>query len=116
MADEQISIDRALQMIPEIYQMLTVMNENYFKTPVVADAPTGTEDKFINAAAAAKLLGIGKNTIYHLTMRKTIPFYKTGKRLYFSANELTNYIKSNRTETALERAAGAKEYIKTQNY
>jgi excisionase family DNA binding protein len=41
---------------------------------------------------AAQLLNLSKNTLYNFTSSGTIPFSKKGKRVYFSKNDLSNWL------------------------
>jgi len=52
---------------------------------------------------AEKIIGLAKPTIYALVSKSKIPFMKQGKRLYFSRQELTEWIKSGRNKTLLEK-------------
>ena len=49
-------------------------------------------DDFINAEEAAKFLHIAKQTLYTLTSKRKIPFYKKGKKLLFKRQELEEWI------------------------
>lgn len=51
---------------------------------------------------AADFLKLKKATIYALVSKSEIPNSKQGKRLYFSKQELTDWIKSGRRKTAAE--------------
>jgi excisionase family DNA binding protein len=42
---------------------------------------------------AAEKLNMSKYTIYGYTQRKTIPFHKRGKKLFFSKTDLAAWIK-----------------------
>lgn len=44
---------------------------------------------------ASLFLGLTKGTIYVKTHKKTIPFSKVGKKLYFSKLDLIDWIKNN---------------------
>jgi excisionase family DNA binding protein len=59
---------------------------------------TGTVD-LMNITQAAKLLDLSKSSIYALTHLSKIPFYKRGKRLYFSEEELIAWVKAGRKIT-----------------
>lgn len=64
----------------------------------------------VNEAAA--YLGISKNYLYKLTMRKEIPYYRpTGKIIYFDRKELEEWIKANnRISTMQEINEQAQRY------
>ena len=50
---------------------------------------------------ASEYTGYAKATLYSMTCRKQIPYYKRGRILYFSVTELDNWIldKNNRQKT-----------------
>lgn len=52
---------------------------------------------FVGAAEAAKYLGLSLSTLYCLTHRRVVPFYKPdGKNIYFSLDELDKWIRDSR--------------------
>jgi excisionase family DNA binding protein len=68
-------------------------------------------DKLLNIQEAGQLINLTVPTIYGLVSRSEIPVCKKGKRLYFSKQELTEWIRAGRKKTATEIAAEAQEYI-----
>lgn len=64
-------------------------------------------DQLLNIEQAANFLNLKVPTIYGLVSRSAIPNSKKGKRLYFSKNELLDWIKSgkNKTHEELDREA-----------
>lgn len=57
------------------------------------------EDQLLTITEAAKLLNLSVATIYSKVSRNEIPVCKKGKKLYFSKNELTDWIHSGKVET-----------------
>lgn len=53
-----------------------------------------SEDTLLNIQQAAQFLSLAVNTIYSKVSRKEIPYIKKGKRLYFSRDQLAEWIKS----------------------
>ena len=55
------------------------------------------------------LTGLGKTYLYRLTSARKIPFYKRGKLLYFSRNEIEEWMLQNRhaTQNEIERDVSA---------
>lgn len=51
---------------------------------------------------AAELLKLSKTTIYGLVNRRSIPHSKKGKRLYFSKDDLIEWMKSGKRRTRQE--------------
>ena len=50
------------------------------------------EKPFLNLDEASDYLGLSKHSIYSFTSRGVIPHYKTGRKIYFSIDELNNWI------------------------
>lgn len=68
-------------------------------------------DELLTVQDTAKFLSLSVPTIYGLTQSAEIPVCKRGKRLYFSKQELTNWIKAGRKKTLAETASEANQYI-----
>lgn len=51
-----------------------------------------TVKTILNTDEVAEFVGISKSTIYGLTHNGEIPHYKRGKRLYFKADEIEEWI------------------------
>ena len=60
---------------------------------------------------AVVLLNLAKPTVYNLVSSGKIPVMKKSKRLYFSCNELLNWLKSGRKKTIDEIEEEAKSYV-----
>lgn len=73
--------------------------------------PTPPGNELLTIEQAAEFLSLTKPTIYTMVSRGIIPSMKRSKRLYFSREDLMNYIKRGRRETNEEIAAGADEYL-----
>ncbi len=52
-------------------------------------------------------MGIPKNTLYYYTHRQVIPYYKTGKRVFFKKEDLVAFIlnEKNRYEVDAKMAS-----------
>lgn len=59
-------------------------------------------DQFLTIQETGKYLNMAVQTIYGLVHRKKIPVSKQGKRLYFSKQDLTKWIRSGRKQTQAE--------------
>ncbi|MEI8049342.1 MAG: helix-turn-helix domain-containing protein [Bacteroidota bacterium] len=66
---------------------------------------SSAEGKFLTVPEAAEFLGLATQTVYGLIHRKQIPCMKRQKRVYFSKQELTEWIQSGRMKTRDEIAA-----------
>jgi excisionase family DNA binding protein len=60
---------------------------------------------------AGEFLKLKVPTLYGLVQRATIPVCKRGKRLYFSKQELTEWIKAGRKKSLAETESEAINYI-----
>ena len=56
--------------------------------PAKADA-----EEILNLDETCKLLNLAKPTIYGLVSQRKLPYMKQGKKLYFSKQELTDWLK-----------------------
>ena len=63
---------------------------------IISQAPS---DRPMSITEAAKFVNLTVPTLYGFVSKRTIPFSKVGKRLYFSETELTSWIQSGRKQT-----------------
>lgn len=83
------------QELQELKQLLTIQN----------DEPLSIDE-------ACKFTGYKKSYLYKLTCLKQIPFYKPNdKKIFFSKNELRNWIFRNRQDSTQEIDEQAEAYI-----
>lgn len=61
----------------------------------------------LNLSEAVLFTGLSAQRIYELTMRREIPHYKRGKKLYFDRLELDEWLKGIKVPTAQEAEAQA---------
>ena len=64
---------------------------------------------------AMEITGLAKATIYSRASARTIPHRKKGKKLYFSREELTDWIDTGRRKTRAEITNEAESYSRTKN-
>jgi excisionase family DNA binding protein len=85
----QLSFDS----LPQVVQELNAKIDNI--TSLLQSAkPDVQQSDLLTIKGAAKFLNLSVPTLYGKVSRREIPFMKRGKRLYFSREELTSYIKS----------------------
>lgn len=72
-------------------------------------------DQFLTIKQAAEFLNLAVPTIYSKVSKKELPFMKRSKRLYFSREELMEYLKKGRKKTADELASEAFQYVRKTN-
>ncbi len=68
-------------------------------------------DKFLTVEQLSIFIGLSKPTIYGLTHKRKLPYYKTGKRLCFKKSEIVNWITSSKVKSTREINQMADEYI-----
>lgn len=67
--------------------------------------------KLMNAKELAEYLSLSIATIYGMTHKRVVPFYKQGKRLHFKRDEIDNWINEGRTKSIDEIEKEATDYI-----
>lgn len=67
-------------------------------------------DDLLTIEEAAEMLRLAVPTVYGLVSRRAVPYMKKGKRLFFSKNELTQWLKTGRRKTSEEIAKEAGRY------
>jgi excisionase family DNA binding protein len=72
---------------------------------------TSDEDPLLTIDEVSKNYNLSKATIYGLTHKKEIPFYKPGKRLFFLKSEILDWIKSGKQTTKSDLEIRANEYL-----
>ena len=93
----------------EIRQFLREELENFFRENRVGKNETET-DEIGGIDLAIELTGLAKPTIYSLCSERKIPHSKQGKRLYFSRQDLLEWIKNGKRKTQNEIAIEADNY------
>lgn len=77
--------------------------------------PSQTEtDQLLTISQVAEFLSLSVATVYGLVSRSEIPCMKKGKRLYFSKEEISDWIKSGKKKTIHELSAEADTYLLRQ--
>ncbi len=76
---------------------------------------TTNSDQLLTIKETATLLSLSVPTIYGLVSRSEIPVSKQGKRLYFSKQELLDWIRKGRKKTNAEISAEAVNYVSKRN-
>jgi len=67
--------------------------------------------QLMNAKELAEYLSLSIATIYGMTHKRVVPFYKQGKRLHFKREEIDNWINEGRTKSIDEIEKEANDYI-----
>ncbi len=64
------------------------------------------EDEIGGVELAERVTKLKKSTIYYLTHKRQIPYFKKGRKLYFSRNDLEDWIKEDGVKTEKEIVRG----------
>ena len=67
---------------------------------------------YISIAEAASYLKMPLQSIYKLTSKRLIPFYKPGKRILFDVSELDAWLLQSKKATAAERNSSINSSLK----
>lgn len=84
------------------------------ENPVSANAAQSTD--YLNIEEASKLLNLAKATVYALSASGKIPVIKKGKRLYFTKQELIEWLNKGRKKTVDEIEQEAQQYLLNSKY
>lgn len=104
---EQITFEQ----LPTAFTNLFNKVENIERLLKTKDEPQPLTDELLTIQQAADLLKLSVPTIYGLVSKAELPVSKRGKRLYFSKQELTEWIKAGRKKTQAEIHAEARNYL-----
>ena len=63
---------------------------------------TATANEIMTIEEVASFLNLARQTIYGLTSRRAIPFYKKNKQLYFKRSELLAWIEEGKKKTQVD--------------
>ncbi len=96
--------------IPEVRQLFRDELENFFVEKRIGE-PKIKADEIGGIDLAIELTGLAKPTIYGLVSERKIPHSKQGKRLYFSRQELTDWLKQGKRKTQAEIKLEAFEFV-----
>ena len=96
--------------IPEVRQLLRDELEQFFTERQIGGATMAQTDEVDGIELAIEITGLAKPTIYSLCSERKIPHSKKGKRLYFSRQELVEWLKQGKRKTQAEIAIEAENY------
>jgi excisionase family DNA binding protein len=96
--------------VPEIRLLLRQELETYFATKDPNPTQKAT-DQLLTISQVAEFLSLSVPTIYGLVSRSEIPCMKKGKRLYFSKDEISDWIKTGKKKTISELSAETDTYL-----
>lgn len=77
---------------------------NALKEVLNGDILSKSKKSFIDFKEACNFLGISASCLYKYRMNNIIPYYKTGKKLYFKKEELENWLNQRKVRSNDELA------------
>jgi len=86
--------------LPEVVRQLVEKVEGLETLILNLHAQNEDQHKMLNIQEAAAYLNMTVAALYSLVSRRDIPVNKPGKRLYFDKNELNEWIRSGKRNTA----------------
>ena len=95
MSKEKISFENLPQAVSLLLEKVETL-EQLLKSQ---QNPALPSDKPLTISQAAEFVNLTVPTLYGFVSKRTIPFSKVGKRLYFSEAELSTWIKSGRKQS-----------------
>jgi excisionase family DNA binding protein len=98
--------------ISEIRHLFREELQIYFASQPISNS-IFPQDELLTVKQAAQLLALSVPTLYSLVSKSQLPVNKKGKRLYFSKQELIDWIKGGRKKTEHEIGIEAENYLKT---
>jgi len=107
----EITFEQLPKAITQLYEKLENI-ERLLLTKSNESIPEG--DQLLTIKQASELICLSVPTLYSLVHRAEIPVNKRGKRLYFSKQELTDWIKAGRRKTKSELSAEADQYLESK--
>ncbi len=91
-------MENPFQVITNDLSEIKSLIENLYRQ---SPNPTPEED-LTDVNGAAKILNIAKASVYNKASKKEIPYFKRGKKLYFSKKNLLDWIKEGKRPTLIE--------------
>jgi len=86
----------------DIFKKILCMLERIETMVKNISSEKSSEDNLLTVDQTSKLLKLSVSTIYSKVSRKEIPAFKAGKRLYFSRDEIMDWIKSGKIKNIAE--------------
>jgi excisionase family DNA binding protein len=105
---EAISFEELPKAVAMVYNKLSAIEQLL----ISKEKSFQKEDSLLTVQQAAEFLTLSIPTIYGLVSKRLLPVNKRGKRLYFSKEELTGWIKGGRIKTAVEVKQLAEQHTK----
>jgi len=101
-----------MEIVQAMFNEFNKLNQRLDKIESALKGDKSTLGKGIyTLTEASEYLNFSKSYLYKLTSTNQIPFYKTGKRIYFKREHLDEYLTRNYMRSEQETDHLANEYI-----
>ena len=94
-----------------VNEAVQVALEKHQETAITELAENNLKSEILNADQAAEFLHIAKQTLYSMTSRRKIPFYKNGKKILFRRGDLEEWLNSGKHEQMSQIQKQARQYV-----
>ena len=98
-----------MEKLDRIERMVTIIRENQ-----EIKETQETSKEIMNVQQVADYLSISKQTVYGMTCRMEVPFYKRGKKNYFKKRDIDEWLLATRRKTREEIEMEALTYLKVR--
>ena len=107
------TLNLTFDQLPQAVTMLTKEVSQLKELLLSSKKQPTTEktEKFLTVKEVSEFLNLAVPTIYSKVSRNEIPYYKKGKRLYFSRAEIMDYLKEGRSKSNEEIQADADVFL-----
>ena len=96
-----------IERLDKIEKMLLEISVNN-----VSDSQVSNSVEIMTVDQLADYLSIARQTIYGKCSAREIPYFKTGKRVYFMKGEINEWLKAGKRETDFEIRQQAAEWCR----
>lgn len=77
----------------------------------IKQGPSKSEDEILWIDDAVKFLNLAKPTIYGMTSKGTIQFYRRGRKIYFLKSDLEAWLMAGKQKTLSEMERDVEKYL-----
>jgi excisionase family DNA binding protein len=107
-----LSIEMTIDNLPQVVEQLNDKLENIERLLLSkSNASLSEANDLLTIKQTAEILHLSVPTIYGLVQRREVPVCKRGKRLYFSKQEITDWVMAGRKKTNSEIDAEVDSYL-----
>jgi excisionase family DNA binding protein len=97
------------ELVNEAVQTALVQHQESAHTE---QAEQSVKAEVMNADQAAEFLHLAKQTLYSMTSRRKIPFYKNGKKILFRRGDLEDWLNSGKHEQTSRMQEDARNFVR----